>query len=377
MNHKNGNKQALLKCLEDCREIIVFDTETTGLDHEKDQIIQFSGLKVEVFKENGIYKYREIATIDEYIKPRQPVSDKIEQLTSITNDFLADKQSEEEAFEKIKAFFGEAPVISGYNVPFDIRMVKGLYMRQYEAFNYKESLDVLVYARDLVSRSDLMEATGEDSFKQEKVATVYGLNEGVSFHLAIEDARVTLKLLFIFINEFMGEEDKEKKKLTVKRVVYKEGHSHDRNGAYVSTDGIPLFYSYKYKQWYPTKKENLPAFEEIDLDAIESDVLKKTGLSSIEELPRYKGDTSSKAGDEGSEAVCRISGVNLWEKYGKKRIYVKGMSEAGKWFNCFYDVPSASWSCVPFTSNSIEKLVLTTTGQENMPKVVKSLEKAS
>ncbi len=373
MNHSTKNKQALLDAIKNTDEIIIFDTETTGLDPSKDQIIQFSGIKVKVYQENGLYKYEEKEVIDEYIKPNKPVSEKIESLTSITNEFLADKQSEDTAFEKIKSFFGDNPVISGYNVPFDIRMVNGLYDRMYESFNYKDSLDVLAYARDLVSKQDIKEATGTDNFKQESIAKVYGLD--AKFHLAIEDARVTLKLLFIFINEYFSEKEEAKRKVTVKRVVYKEGYSHDRNGAYVLTDLIPLFYAYKYKQWYPTKKENIPVFETIDLTQLEKDVLKMTNLASIEELSKYRGDTSAKLGEEGSQSVSKVQGINLWEKYGKKRIYVKGLTMDGRWFNCFFDIPTSSWSCAPFSKESIENTVLHTTGQDSMTSLVRNLAK--
>ena len=373
MNHSDKNKQALLECIKDTDEIIVFDTETTGLDAKMDQIIQFSGIKVRVFSENGLYRFEELEVIDEFIKPRNPVCSKIEDLTSITNTFLADKPAEETVFEKIHAFFGDNPVISGYNVAFDIAMVSGLYGRMHQDFRYKNSLDVLAYARDLVSKKDLVEATGEDRFRQECIAKVYGLD--AKFHLAIEDARVTLKLLFAFINEFLCENETAKTKVKVKRVVYKEGYSHDRTGAYVQTDLIPVFFAYKYKQWYPTKKANLPAFETIDLTELEKDVLKMTGLSSVSDIVRFRGDTSSRLGIQGSEEVCEVKGINLWEKYGKRRIYVSGLSINGKWFNCFFDIPTASWSCSPFTAASMEKLVLTKTGQGTMTTLVNDLVK--
>lgn len=370
MNHSTKNKKALLECIRETKQIIVFDTETSGLNAEKDTIIQFSGLKVEVYQENGIYRYKELETIDEYIKPPVPISGKIEQITSITNEFLADKPSEDEVFPKIQAFFGENPVISGYNVPFDIRMVNALYARHFVPFVYKQSLDVLSYAKDLVSKQDLKDATDDAKFKQEAIATVYGLNEGVSFHLAIEDARVTLKLLFTFINEYLAEEEIEKKKVTVKRVVYKEGFQHDRNGIYAMNDVCQVFYAFKYKQWYPTKKENFPLFETIDLDALEADVLRMTKCADMQALYYFRGDTSTKV-EEGSVLAIRVGNINRWEKYGKSRLYVKVMDPGSKWYNCYYDIGTKGWNCPPFSSSSVEELVLQSKGAADMQELLK------
>ena len=372
MNHSNRNKRLLLDAVRSTKELIVFDTETSGLDPKNDTMIQFSGIKVRVYEENGVYKYDEISVIDEYIKPEVPISQKIEEITSITNDFLEDKPSEDVVFPKIREFFGNNPVISGYNINFDIRMVDALYQRHLASFDYTQGLDVMLYAKDLVSKQDLMEATGTDSFKQEMVATVYGLNEGVAFHLAIEDARVTLKLLFTFINEYLMEENVDRRKARVKRVLYNKGFQHDRTGVYAMTDICPVFFSFKYKQWYPTKKDNLPLFETIDLDSLENDVLRMTNCKDLTELGHYRGDTSTKI-EEGENIAISVSGINRWEKYGKSRIYVKVMDRGSQWHNCFYDINSNGWSCQPFSSHSVEELVLREKGVDSMPELLKAI----
>ena len=373
MNYKISDKKNLLDRIKRCKEIIIFDTETTGLDPLEDRIIQFSGIKVAVSERDGLYEYRELGSLDEYIRPEKPISEKIEKITSITNEFLADKQSEDDAFAKIRAFMGDNPLISGYNVGFDVAFMKALYERHGENFVYQDALDVLVYAKDLVSKDDIKEATGKDKFTQESIANVYGLADDVKFHLAIEDARVTLKLLFTFVNEFYLEPEKEKVHATVKRVLYKEGFQHDRTGAYVTNSICPAYYSYKYKQWYPTKKANQALFDTIDLDLLESDVMKMLGLSSMKDLAHFKGDSSAKKGIQGSGTAERITSINFWEKYGKKRLYVKAMDENGKWANCFFDLLTGEWNCPHVTADSLEKVCLGTKNAPDMYAIGKAL----
>lgn len=372
MNHNGKNKKYLFEALKKNCRVVIFDTETSGLNASSDTIIQFSGIKADIYEENGIYKYREVDVIDEYIKPPVPISAKIEKITSITNEFLADKPSENEVFPRIRAFMNGSPLIGGYNVGFDIRMTAALYERQFEVFNYDDALDVMKMAKDLVSKTDLNDATGKDSFNQEAVATVYGLNDGVSFHLAIEDARVTLKLLVTFINEYLAEDEVKKQRVEVKRVAYKEGYSHDRSGIYALNKVCPCFYALKYKQWYPTKKENLELFQTIDLDALETDCLKMTGCASMEEFASFRGDTSSKA-EDGTDSPVKISSIGKWEKYGHRRIYVKAMNARGQWYNTFYDIVGEQWNSKPFSSVALEALVLKEKGAADMPSLVSEL----
>lgn len=67
------------KLLQQFKKIVFFDTETTGLDPEKDQIIELAAALV---TENGIE-----LKIDAFCK----LPEKIVELTHITDDMLADK----------------------------------------------------------------------------------------------------------------------------------------------------------------------------------------------------------------------------------------------------------------------------------------------
>lgn len=73
------------KLLQQFKKIIFFDTETTGLDPEKDQIIELAAALV---TENGIE-----LKIDAFCKlpEGEKIPEKIVELTHITDDMLADK----------------------------------------------------------------------------------------------------------------------------------------------------------------------------------------------------------------------------------------------------------------------------------------------
>jgi len=63
---------------------IIYDLETTGLSHEKDQPIEIGIIKIDDAT-------KEIEEYDIFIKPAQPISDEIKNLTGLTNEMLEEK----------------------------------------------------------------------------------------------------------------------------------------------------------------------------------------------------------------------------------------------------------------------------------------------
>jgi len=63
---------------------IIYDLETTGLDHTKDQPIEIGIIKIDDIT-------KEIEEYDIFIKPQQPISDEIKNLTGLTNEMLDEK----------------------------------------------------------------------------------------------------------------------------------------------------------------------------------------------------------------------------------------------------------------------------------------------
>lgn len=98
--------------------IIVFDLETTGLDRTKDQIIQFSALKINT-ENNSI-----IDSINLYIQPVGTYSISIPAYMKhhITPDFLKDKPYLKDVAEQIVNFFGNDDILTyngnGFDIPF-------------------------------------------------------------------------------------------------------------------------------------------------------------------------------------------------------------------------------------------------------------------
>lgn len=126
-------------------EYCMVDTETTGLNPQRDRIIEIGAIK---YKEHV-----EVARFQTLIKPFENargryVSPFITNLTGITNEMLATAPTTKEAMYQFLKFVSGCLIV-GYNVNFDINFLHDTCMREFNiAFN-NDYVDVLRHARRL------------------------------------------------------------------------------------------------------------------------------------------------------------------------------------------------------------------------------------
>jgi DNA polymerase-3 subunit epsilon len=92
---------------------IILDTETTGLDHAKDEIIEL-GMVAFLYDESGIG-----AVVDVYSalhQPSQPIPAEITRITGITDDMVAGQALD---LDTIAAFAAPADLVIAHNARFD------------------------------------------------------------------------------------------------------------------------------------------------------------------------------------------------------------------------------------------------------------------
>lgn len=109
-----SSRDVLKKTIDNASFCIV-DLETTGLDVERDVIINAAAVKV---KKGGITKIYE-----SYIKPPQPIPAESIKWHGITDDMLVDKPSICEVLPELLDFIGDS-IIVGHHINFDLNMLK-------------------------------------------------------------------------------------------------------------------------------------------------------------------------------------------------------------------------------------------------------------
>lgn len=108
-------------------ECIAFDLEMTGLDVKSDEIIAIAIVKFE----NGNI----IARYDSLVKPSIPIPSDITHLTGIHPEDVEDAPPLEDILPRLKAIFGQTPVIAHY-APSDVG-----FMRKYGLLNSNPVID--------------------------------------------------------------------------------------------------------------------------------------------------------------------------------------------------------------------------------------------
>lgn len=247
-----------LTCIDEEKTIIFYDTETTGLDKQKDRIIQFSALKC------SLPNFDIMDTIDLYIRCPFSVPDAASDVNNITDDML-DKLGidEYDAFLKIKAFLSDADILSGFNIErFDNLMMKSLYARYKEDFTPKMSVDVYPLAKKVIPPDDMPKTkSGYPSYKQMYCIAYYDKSNDTQFgyHSAIEDVKATRYLLMKMIDDVNAQIAEASKKESENTGIIKRNANIIRvslfspsrkiDRIYIDTDQGKFFYDNAKKVW--------------------------------------------------------------------------------------------------------------------------------
>ena len=122
------------------QEYVVFDTETTGLNSGIDQMIEIGAVKV---KNNEI-----IERFDELIACDMPLPKIITELTNITDEMLAGRDSEENVTKRFLDFVGGLPLVA-HNAQFDISFIRSA-CKKYNLKEFNNTvIDTMGLARNM------------------------------------------------------------------------------------------------------------------------------------------------------------------------------------------------------------------------------------
>ncbi len=166
--------------------IVVLDTETTGIDHKKEEIIELAALRLE-------RQGQEVVTVDSFdllirLSPGRKLPPFISDLTGITDEDLArEGVAKEAAGERFCGLLrGEKVLLVAYNAQFDLCFLYYLLYRQGRAGALQgvEMLDALTIYKD----------RRPYPHKLCNAIEAYGL-QGENSHRALDDTMATVELL--------------------------------------------------------------------------------------------------------------------------------------------------------------------------------------
>ena len=167
--------------------LLIFDTETTGLDFVHDEIIQFSAVSVECSQDN-------VKVAEEYdrlllLAPGKQVPPEITRLTGITTEEIAEHGiSRAQACREIGALISGNTLLVAYNAHFDLSFLFYLFAAHGDpgCLKGKDKLDLLTVYRD---RRDY-------PHRLSSAIEAYGLQDKVrNSHRADQDALATVYVM--------------------------------------------------------------------------------------------------------------------------------------------------------------------------------------
>lgn len=161
-------------------EFIIFDTETTGMSRSSDRLTEIGAVRM---KDGEI-----LESFNTFVNPMQPIPAKITELTSITDDMVADAPKEAEALQAFFEFCGDAPLIA-HNADFDMSFIEAAANRSKLTCNYT-SIDTVAISRQVLP--DL------SKHKLNFVAKHLGLSD-FHHHRACDDAAILARIFQKFI----------------------------------------------------------------------------------------------------------------------------------------------------------------------------------
>ena len=97
-----------------CR-VIVLDTETTGLDHSRDKIIELAMLRMDIALATGL-PVGEVQVYDELEDPGMPIPKEVQDITGITNAMVEGQRLDE---ARVAALLDGVDLVIAHNAGFD------------------------------------------------------------------------------------------------------------------------------------------------------------------------------------------------------------------------------------------------------------------
>ena len=152
-------------------ELIVFDTETTGLSAATCRLTEI-----------GAVKLRKMEIVEEFrtfVDPEQPIPDEITKITGITDEMVKGAPKEKEAVSEFMKFCGKAP-LAAHNAKFDMSFINAVNERHRLGFR-PAFFDTVALCRAAV--------TGAKNHKLDTMAEYFGLGD-FNHHRAVDDARM-------------------------------------------------------------------------------------------------------------------------------------------------------------------------------------------
>ena len=176
---------------------VAFDTETTGLHPDQDNLLEIGAV---MFDYNGMIG----SPFDELIKPPFGIPSFISELTHITDEMVQDKGDEGSVVPSFLNYLNDREtVLVAHNAPFDVGFVNASLQRLNRPYLPNLVVDTLPLSRWAYPKLALEAEKGQ--YKLQSLAKRFEINV-FQAHRADDDARVCMELFKKIISDTLNQQ---------------------------------------------------------------------------------------------------------------------------------------------------------------------------
>ena len=107
--------------------LVAFDIETTGLDPEKEEVLEVAGAKFTFERRNGKLATRDLGQFQSLVKPGKRIPEEVTRIHNITDQMVEDAPGLPSVLQGFFRFCGLSSILVAHNAPFDASfLTKGI-----------------------------------------------------------------------------------------------------------------------------------------------------------------------------------------------------------------------------------------------------------
>jgi DNA polymerase III epsilon subunit family exonuclease len=186
-------------------KIIAFDLETTGLDVNKEEIIEIGAVAFSVKESRGRIVPEELEKYQSLIKASKPIPAAATKINHITDDMLLTAPSHAEVLQKFKVFCDSANCMVAHNAAFDTSFLNAAYGKHQVLAPTAPILDSIKIARNIMQLPDYKLGTIAKVFEAKNEISMKIKDD--SMHRAVYDCEMLMHILIALLRSRLSNEE--------------------------------------------------------------------------------------------------------------------------------------------------------------------------
>lgn len=130
--------------------MVAFDVETTGLEPEKEDIIEIAGIKFSFEKKDGKLVTREIGQYNSLVKPGKLIPEEATRVNNITNQMVENAPEIKPVLTAFLRFCGLSSILVAHNASFDAAFLGKAIRKQGLVMPQNPVIDSLKFIRKIM-----------------------------------------------------------------------------------------------------------------------------------------------------------------------------------------------------------------------------------